>query len=73
MSMTTNQAPPCIDPVLKNLIDNMSHYDMAFKWRHAPVGDKLICGEAGDYFKWRLFVHFGGFTPEISKRVGWTG
>lgn len=63
--------PPKCDIVLVNHINTMTHYDLCFKWRNAPIGDKLLAGPAGDYFKWRLFVFYGGFTPELSKRVGW--
>jgi hypothetical protein len=47
----------------------MSHRDMCSTWRFAKTGDPLIMGETGDYFKTRLFKHFGGFTPEISKSL----
>lgn len=56
---------------LKSEIDSMSHYQMCSVWRFAKTGDPRIMGEAGDYFKKRLFEHFGGFTPEISKDLGW--
>lgn len=55
----------------KAKIDAMSHEEMCRHWRFAKVGDPLLQGEAGFYFKSRLFDHFGGFTPEISKRIGW--
>lgn len=51
-------------------IDAMSHYDMCSMWRFAKTGTTLIMGECGDYFKKRLFEHFGGFTPDISKALG---
>ena len=54
----------------KAAIDAMSHYSMCSKWRFAKSGDWMIMGECGDYFKKRLFDHFGGFTPEISKSLG---
>jgi len=56
---------------LKQKIDSMSHLELARKWRHAPAGEEMLSGDAGDYFKERLFEYFGGFTPEISKRIGW--
>jgi len=60
-----------LTPELKTQIENMSHYDMCRVWRYASTGNPLIMGETGEYFKERLFKHFGGFTPEISKSLGW--
>ncbi len=57
----------------KTKIDAMSHRDMCHTWRFAETGDWRIMGECGDYFKGRLFNHFFGFTPEISKSLGWYG
>lgn len=59
-----------IDPEMKKKIDSMSQYKLCRKWRFAPVGDPLLKGEVGDYFSKRLNEK-GGFTPEISKRLGW--
>lgn len=59
------------DETLKAEIDMLSHYDMCRIWRFAKSGDPYISGEIGQYFKDRLFNHFGGFTPEISKSLGW--
>ena len=53
----------------KQEIDAMSHYDMCWTWRFAKSGYHLVKGETGQYFKDRLFKHFGGFTPEISKSL----
>jgi len=55
----------------KAKIDSMSHYELCRIWRFSKVGDPLLQGETGVYFKERLFTHFGGFTPEISKSLGW--
>ena len=57
----------------KNKIDAMSHIEICRFWRFAPSdgSEKLVQGEAGQYLKKRLFEHFGGFTPEISKLIGW--
>ncbi|MBW8002648.1 MAG: hypothetical protein FVQ80_11605 [Planctomycetes bacterium] len=54
----------------KKTIDEMSHHQLCSYWRFAKTGAPLIMGECGDYFKKRLFEHFGGFTPEISKSLG---
>lgn len=54
----------------KQRIDNMDREEMARHWRHAPIGDPLFFGEAGEYFEKR-FRELGGFSPEISKKIGW--
>ncbi len=54
----------------KAKIDSMDHYSMCSAWRFGKSGDWRFIGECGDYFKNRLFKHFGGFTPEISKSLG---
>lgn len=56
---------------LKEKIDKMSHYEMCSIWRFSPNGNPLLMGEVGDYFKEKLFKHYGGFTPGISKKLGW--
>ena len=55
----------------KKEIDSMSHYEMCRVWRFSKSGNPLFTGDSGKYFKDRLFNHFGGFTPEISKSLGW--
>jgi hypothetical protein len=60
-----------LTPEIKIRIDSMSHYEMCSIWRFAKSGNPLIMGATGAYFKDRLFIHFGGFTPEISKDLGW--
>lgn len=60
---------------MKQDIDNMSHYEMCSFWRFQPIGvlhpylDNT--NPISKYFVDRLFNHFGGFTPEISKSLGW--
>ena len=59
---------------LKKEIDNLSHEEMCRHWRF-KTGKPIwfdSTNELSAYFRTRLFVHFGGFTPEISKRIGWT-
>jgi len=60
-----------MDEKLKEEIDNLSHYEMCQIWRFSKSGNPYLSGEVGQYFKDRLFEHFGGFTPEISKSLGW--
>lgn len=54
-----------------NHINEMSHRDMCSLWRFAPSGhpyfDKTL--PYAEVFKARLFDHFGGFSPEISKAL----
>jgi hypothetical protein len=40
-------------------------------WRFAKAGNKYTIGEIGEYFSKRLYDYWGGFTPEISKELGW--
>jgi hypothetical protein len=56
-------------PEQKALIDSMSQEDLCRRWRFAPAGDPLFQGECGKYFSERL-KEKGGFTPEISKGLG---
>lgn len=57
---------------IKKDIDNMSHYDLCKLWRQHPEGHPwFIEPELSTHFQDRLFKHFGGFTPEISKAIGW--
>ena len=52
-------------------INQMGHYDMCSLWRFAPSGHLYFDNTLpyADIFKERLFKHFGGFTPEISKTL----
>lgn len=61
-----------ISPEDKQDIDSLSRLDMARLHRFAPSGHKYFIRGAGaaDYFKVR-FKELGGFTPEISKQLGW--
>lgn len=57
---------------LKNEIMQMSHIELVRRWRFAPIGDEIFSNlELSALMKHRLFQHFGGITPEISKEVGW--
>jgi len=59
--------------LLKQQIDAMSHYDLCRRWRFLQAGDPFFQGEVGRYFSDKLFKEKGGFTPEISKQIGWDG
>jgi hypothetical protein len=54
----------------KEQIDKMIQIEMCKLWRFAPSGHPLLSDDAGIYFKERLHK-LGGFTPEISKELGW--
>lgn len=60
-----------MDEKMKKKIDKLSHYEMCRIWRFSKHGNPYLMEEAGEYFTDRLFKHFGGFTPEISKSLGW--
>ena len=55
---------------IKSEIDNMGREDMARLHRFAPAGSVYFAGDVGRYFDKR-FKELGGFSPEISKRIGW--
>lgn len=56
---------------LKKEIDSMSHYELAHLWRFGTSDNVLFHGEVGEYFKDRLFNHFGGFNSNLSKKISW--
>ena len=57
----------------KKVIDGMSQYEMASLWRFAPSGHPYFDSTNGDLAKYfsDKFKKRGGFTPEISKSLGW--
>jgi hypothetical protein len=55
---------------LKAQIDAMSQYELCLRWRFSLAGDPLLQGEVGEYFDKKL-KEKGGFTPGISKHLGW--
>ena len=62
-----------IESALKS-IESMDHFTMCRLWRFAPAGSEIYFDSTlptGEAFKKRLFEHFGGFTPEISKELRW--
>lgn len=54
----------------KKQIDNMSRYELCKLWRFAEVGHPLLQDDTGDYFS-KPLKELGGFSPEISKSLGW--
>ena len=57
----------------KKEIDGLTHEQMCRCWRFGTGKPEWFdsTNELSDYFRERLFVHFGGFNSEISKRIGW--
>lgn len=57
----------------KEKIDSLPHEEMCRIWRFGGGRKEWFDKnhKASDYFYERLFRHFGGFTPEISKKIGW--
>jgi hypothetical protein len=53
-------------------INSMTHEDMCRLWRFAPFGCEIFQSDK-PFFKvfQKRFKEFGGFTPEISKKIGW--
>ena len=58
---------------LKQQVDELTHEEMCRMWRFNE-GSRVYfdsTNKISDYFRKRLFEHFHGFTPEISKKIGW--
>ena len=53
----------------KKRIDEMSQYDMAYRWRFAKTGNVFFRTPLGEYFK-KSFESKGGMTSRISKLLG---
>lgn len=54
-------------------INGFSHEEMCRMWRFGGTFEDLYFRSdlpTGKVFKDRLFTHFGGFTSEISKKIG---
>ena len=65
-------SPYEVDKALKE-IETMSHFEMCRLWRFQPSGSEIYFRsdlDTAEYFKTRLFQHFGGFTSDISKSLG---
>lgn len=56
---------------LKKKIDEMAQYELCAYWRFSPSGDEIFTDEIlGNYFR-DVLKEKGGFTPAISKSLGW--
>jgi hypothetical protein len=56
----------------KKAIDSMTREEMCRLWRFAPSGHPCFVRDSpvADHFEVR-FRSLGGFSPEISKKIGW--
>ena len=55
----------------KKRIDEMTQEEMCRLWRFSAPGEEpLFQGETGNYFT-KILREKGGFTPKISKKLGW--
>ena len=53
-------------------IDNASLEDLLRKWRNAPIGDRMLQGETGEYFnKVMSEKKMSCNHVQASKNVGW--
>lgn len=72
--MKPNAIPKCkeniMTPKQKQKIDNMSQHELCSKWRFASIHSPLLKGDTGVYFS-KVLKEKGGFTPEISKKLGY--
>ncbi len=57
-------------PEQKAQIDAMSRFELCRLWRLSEDSNPLLQGEAGAYFQKRM-TELGGFSPAISKALGW--
>jgi hypothetical protein len=56
----------------KKAIDSMTREEMCRLYRYCPAGHPYFTrgSPVADYFEER-FRSLGGFSPEISKKIGW--
>lgn len=71
--MSSEESIAAKDQEIFDKINAMSHEEMCRLWRFAPSGHPYFDSSLPYYevFRHRLFDVLGGFTPEISKAVGW--
>jgi hypothetical protein len=61
---------PALTDAPLHQVDTMSHIDLCRAWRFSKPGDPLTTGIVGDYLARRI-RSLGGFTPEVSRHIGW--
>jgi len=54
-------------------INRLGREQMARLWRFSPPGHRYFKSPLAEHFKKRFFDELGGFSPEISKKIGWEG
>jgi hypothetical protein len=69
-TITRRSPMPTLTDAQRDQIDNMSHIEMCRTWQFARRDDPIIAGAAGGYLYRRLQA-LGGFTPDISRQIGW--
>jgi len=59
--------------IIIDKINQMGRHEMCSLWRFTPPGHPYFDTTLpyNKVFEERLFKYFGGFTPEISKALGW--
>lgn len=55
---------------LKEDIDSWNQEELCYRWRFEPIGSPYFQEDVGTHFK-KAMIRAGGFTPEISKKIGW--
>ena len=59
---------------IKTKIDSMSYNEMLAKWRFAPIGDRMMTGDVGEYFEKVMKIKKQQCdNVAVSKAVGWDG
>lgn len=69
--MTTNKLDNLTPQQITDLkvrIDGMTQFEMCREWRFSSAGSPFFCNPEV-YAHWEQ--KFQGFTPEISKSLGW--
>ena len=57
---------------INSQIDDMSHEEMCRLWRFSPSGNPIFRSDLPFFARFeKRFKEFGGFTPAISKSIGW--
>ena len=69
--MNSTDSPTAEQQETIDKINSMTQFDMCKLWRFAPSGHPYFDSALPffEVFKTRLFDHFGGFTPAISKAL----
>ncbi len=59
----------------KQWIDNASYEDLLRKWRHTPIGDKMLQSDTGEYYQKVMAEKREKISDSVhtraSKNIGW--